>query len=252
MSEHIKALFEGQELSEDFKSKATTIFGAALDEQAAQIRESVTAELQEAFDTRVAAKITELEGLAESYLNDQVKPQVEKYLTAAITEWTQENKVAIVSGAKVELAESFLTGLVGLAESHNLNMPQGTVDQVAALETQLSTIKESLNALTDKNITLMTENSAFKSAAIVAKITESLSDTQKETFAPVVGKVEYKTDDQFTAAVKSLYESYFPAVPNNTQSTPEQLAEQAKQQQQASQKVDRDPYEAALFGALNS
>lgn len=243
MSEHIKALFEGQELSDDFKSKATAIFGAALDEQAKQIRESVTAELQEGFDTRVADKIVELEKLAESYMEDQVKPQIEKYLTAAITEWTQENKVALVSGAKVDLAESFLTGLVGLAESHNLNMPQGTVDQIGALETQLASLKESLNTLTDKNITLMTENSTFKGSIIIGKITESLSDTQKETFASVVEKVEYKNDEQFTAAVKSLFESYFPV----------QQAPQITEQQQEPQKpavVEAKSYESALFAAL--
>lgn len=214
MSDHIKALFEGQELSEEFKAKASTIFAAALDEQAKQITESVTATLQEESDTRIAARITELEALADSYIKEQVQPQVDKYLAAAVTEWTQENKVALVSGAKVELAESFLTGLVGLAESHNLNMPQGTVDQIGALETQLAGLKESLNTLTDKNIELMSENSKFKGAVIVGKITESLTDTQKETFATVVEKVEYKSDEQFTAAVKSLYESYFPVVQN--------------------------------------
>jgi regulator of replication initiation timing len=210
MSEHIKALFAGQDLSEEFKEKAAVIFAAALDEQAKQVTDTVTASLQEEFDTRIAARITELEGLAESYIKDQVQPQVDKYLTAAVTEWAQENKVAMVAGAKVELAESFLTGLVGLAESHNLNMPQGTVDQVGELETQLGSLKESLNALTDKNIDLMNENSKFKSTVIVSKITESLSETQKESFASVVEKVEYKSDEQFTAAVKSLYESYFP------------------------------------------
>lgn len=243
MSEHIKALFEGQELSEDFKSKATTIFSAALDEQAVQIRESVTVELQEAFDTRVAAKIVELEALAESYLTDQVKPQVDKYLAAAVTEWAQENQLALVSGAKVELAESFLTGLVGLAESHNLNMPQGTVDQIGALETQLTGLKESLNTLTDKNIVLQTENSAFKGGLIVAKITESLTDTQKESFASVVGKVEYKTDEQFTAAVKSLYESYFPV-------SQAPLINEQNQHQEPVKQPERNSYEAALFARI--
>ena len=242
MSEHIKALFAGQDLSEEFKDKATAIFAAALDEQAKQVTDTVTASLQEEFDTRIAARITELEGLAESYIKDQVQPQVDKYLTAAVTEWAQENKVAMVAGAKVELAESFLTGLVGLAESHNLNMPQGTVDQVGELETQLGSLKESLNALTDKNIDLMNENSKFKSAVIVGKITESLSETQKESFAPVVEKVEYKSDEQFTAAVKSLYESYFPVgqVAQNIE-TPEP---------QKPLVAEQTSYESHLFNSL--
>lgn len=244
MSEHIKALFAGQDLSEEFKDKATVIFTAALDEQAKQVTQSVTATLQEEFDTRIATRITELEGLAETYIKDQVQPQVDKYLTAAVTEWTQENKVALVAGAKVELAESFLTGLVGLAESHNLNMPQGTVDQVGALETQLTSIKESLNALTDKNIDLMNENSKFKGAAILSKITETLSETQKETFAPVVEKVEYKSDEQFTAAVKSLYESYFPA----TNQPAKPVVEVANEPQKPL--VTEGTYESHLFNSL--
>lgn len=245
MSEHIKALFEGQELSEEFKVKASTIFAAALDEQAKQITASVTATLQEESDARIAARIVELEALAESYIKEQVQPQVDKYLTAAVTEWTQENKVAMVAGAKVELAESFLTGLVGLAESHNLNMPQGTVDQIGALETQLASLKESLNTLTDKNIDLQLENSLFKGQQIVAKITESLSDTQKETFASVVEKVEYKSDEQFTAAVKSLFESYFPVVQNQPL-----IAEHTKVEDQKPL-LATDSYEAHLFKSIH-
>lgn len=243
MSEHIKALFAGQDLSEEFKEKATAIFAAALDEQTKQITQSVTASLQEEFDTRIAARISELEGLAESYIKDQVQPQVDKYLAAAVTEWAQENKVAIVAGAKVDLAESFLTGLVGLAESHNLQMPQGTIDKVGELETQLGALKENLNTLTDKNIDLMNENSKFKSAVIVGKITESLSETQKESFASVVEKVEYKSDEQFTAAVKSLYESYFPVG---------QAPQITEPQNQEPQKpvVEATSYESHLFKSI--
>lgn len=243
MSEHIKALFAGQDLSEEFKEKASAIFATALEEQTKQVTETVTATLQEEFDTRIAARIGELEGLAESYIKDQVQPQVDKYLSAAVTEWAQENKVAIVAGAKVDLAESFLTGLVGLAESHNLQMPQGTIDQVGALETQLATIKESLNTLTDKNIDLMNENSKFKSAVIVGKLTESLSETQKEAFAPVVEKVEYKSDEQFTAAVKSLFESYFPA------GQVVQAIETPNQEPQK-QVVEATSYESHLFKSI--
>lgn len=210
MSDHIKALFEGQELTEDFKTKATAIIGAAIDEQTVAIRESVTNELQEAFETKTAARLVELEALSQTYIAEQVEPQVTKYVAAAIAEWAQENQVALVSSAKVELAESFLTGLVGLAESHNFTLPQEKVDQVAALETQLTGLKESLNVLTDKNIELQTENTLFKSGQIVAGITATLSETQKEKFAGAVKGVSYKTDDQYTAAIKDLYESYFP------------------------------------------
>ncbi|AND75030.1 hypothetical protein pf16_107 [Pseudomonas phage pf16] len=247
MSEHIKALFEGQELSEEFKAKAGTIFAAALDEQAKQIRESVTAELQEAFETRTQARLEELEKLSETYIQEQVLPQVDKYVAAAIAEWREENKVALVGEAKVGLAESFLSGLVGLAESHNLNLPQGTVDQIGVLEGQIAGLKENLTTLTDKNIELQTENRKFKMSQIIGEATVKLSENQKETFAPVVEKVEYKNDEQFTTAVKSLVESYFPAQVDQTQQTP--VNEQVQQPHQKPLN-ENATYERHLFDAL--
>lgn len=245
MSDHIKALFEGQELSEEFKVKAGAIFAAALDEQAKQIRESVTAELQEAFETRTEARLKELEGLSETYIQEQVLPQFDKYLTAAIAEWKDENKVALVGEAKVGLAESFLSGLVGLAEQHNLNLPQGTVDQIGVLETQITGLKESLTGLTDKNIELQTENRKFKMAQIVGEATVKLSENQKATFAPVVEKVEYKSDEQFSTAVKSLVESYFPA---GVETQP--LVNEQEQQPAQKPTLTEGTYESNLFKAL--
>jgi hypothetical protein len=210
MSEHIKALFEGQDLSEEFKVKASAIMEAALDEQAKQIRESVEAELQEGFEAKVSERLEELESLSESYISEEVLPQVDKYLTAAVAEWLEENKLALEAGAKVEIAESFLTGLVGLAESHNLALPQGEFDKVSALESKIAEMQESLVSLKDSNIELQAENITFQKRKIVGDLTVNLSESQLEKFAPVASKVEFKDTEQFTAAVKSLVESYFP------------------------------------------
>lgn len=210
MSEHIKALLEGQDLSEEFQTKATAIMEAAIQEATTQARQTVTLELQESFDVKTAARMQELEAGAESYIKEEVMPQIDKYLTAAVNEWLDENKVALTAGAKVELAESFLTGLVGLAESHNLNLPQSTVDHVAALQEEVSTLKESISALTEKNVEILNVNKAYQKSEVVQSVTKELTESQKDKLQAVVEKVEFKNVDQFTAAVKSLVESYFP------------------------------------------
>lgn len=211
MSNHIDALFEGQDLSEEFKVKATAIIAAAIDET----RTELTAKMQEQMDEKLQARIVELEAEAERYIAEEIVPQVDKYLTAAVTEWAKENVVALEESAKVELAESFLTGLVGLAESHNLNIPQGTFDKVATLEQRIVEMRDELNASIDRTIELQNENKEFVRTSIIQKVTADLSESQVEKIVAVGAKVEFVTADQFTDAVKSLVESYFPATPNS-------------------------------------
>lgn len=211
MSEHIKALFEGQELSEEFKVKTSAIFEAALEQKAVEIRESVTAELQEDFVAKTEEKLKSLDEATQAYIAEEVLPTIDKYLTAAVNEWIVENRIALESGSKVALAESFLTGLVGLAESHNLSIPEGNYDKLAELEASLTEMKETVNTLTTKNIELQTENTKYQMSEIVKSLTQELSESQVEKFLPVVDKVEFKSVEQYSAAVKSLVESYYPA-----------------------------------------
>lgn len=211
MSNHIDALFEGQDLSEEFKVKAKAIIEAAIDET----RTELTTKLQEESDQRLQARIGELEAEAERYIAEEIVPQVDKYLTAAVTEWAKDNVVAIEESAKVELAESFLTGLVGLAESHNLNIPQGTFDKVTELEQRIVEMRDELNANIDRNIELQNENKAFVRNSIIQKVTSDLSESQVEKIVAVGAKVEFVSEEQFTDAVKSLVESYYPTTPND-------------------------------------
>lgn len=230
MSKHIKALFEGQELSEDFKAKTSTIFEAALDEQAKQIRESVTAELQEAYETKTEEKLKQLDEVTQSYISEEVLPTIDKYLTAAVNEWIEENRIALESGSKVALAESFISGLVGLAESHNLSIPESTQDKISELETSLAEAKESANVLVTKNIELQAENVKHQKSEIVKSLTKELSESQLEKFLPVAGKVEFNSVEQYSTAVKSLVESYYPVEADNEDETPAVIKESTKQE----------------------
>lgn len=206
MSEHITALFEGQDLSEEFKVKASAIIATAIDEARAELEST----LQEEADKKLQEKIAELDAQVETYIAEEILPNVDKYLTAAVNEWADDNKIALEESAKVELAESFLTGLVGLAESHNLNIPQSEFDKVAKLEEKLAEMKEQVTTLIDRNIELQESNKSFVRNSIIDSVTAELSESQKEKIVTVSDKVEFISESQFKESVKSLVESYFP------------------------------------------
>ena len=208
MSDHIQALFEGQELSDEFKTKATAIIGAAIDEARVELESQLKSQLEADFQDRV----THLEEEVNRYVAEEVLPHVDKYLTATVNEWTSENKIALEESTKVELAESFLTGLVGIAESHNLSIPQGQFDKIERLEIQISEMRDKLNDTITRNIDLQVENKKFARDAVFSAITADLSEAQKEKIVNVGSKVEFVSESQFTEAVKSLVESYYPVL----------------------------------------
>lgn len=209
----LTALFEGTDLSEEFKTQAEVIFTTAVDEKVATAKTELETKLQEEFDTKVEARLQELETANESYIKDELVPHVDRYLTAAADEWIKENAVTVESSLKVDLAESFLTGLSGLAAQHNLQLPEGQ-DKLVELQGKIDELSEKAKELLDANIDLQTENTNFKKSGILATVTANLSEAQKEKFAAPASKVEFKSEEQYTTALKSLAESYFPVQAN--------------------------------------
>lgn len=210
MNNHIKALFEGQELSEDFKEKTSTILESMISEKETEIREKVEIEQTELFEAQMDEKTAELEALSEKYVTEEVIPTISKYLSAAVSEWLQENQIAVESGVKVELAESFLKGFVGLAESHNLSVPEGADSIVEKTQTELETAKRKLDELTEKNVEMKEALDEQTKSIVIDRVCSNLAESQKEKFTSYVDHVAFKTEEQFESAVSQLKESYFP------------------------------------------
>jgi len=210
MNDHVKALFEGQELSEDFKEKASTIIESMLAEKEAAIRETVIAEQKELFESQLEEKTAELEALSEQYVSEEVVPTISKYLTAAVNEWQEENQVAIESGVKVELAESFLKGFVGLAESHNLSVPEGSDSIVEKAQKELEEAKGKLDRVTENNVELKEALDTQTRSIVIDRVCSDLTESQKEKFSTYSESVDFKSREQFESAVTQLKESYFP------------------------------------------
>ena len=121
-----------------------------------------------------------------------------------------ENKLAIESSTKVELAESFLKGVQGIAESYNVQIPEGKDDYITEMQTKLDKMQERFDKVLDEKSELEQSIVESKREKITAKLTTDLSESQKERFGKVAAKVKYQDDKQFNEAIEDLFESYHP------------------------------------------
>lgn len=210
MSDLLKELFEGQELSQEFKDKVTAIFETALEEKETEIQEQLEAKYEKISEEYAEYVVSESEQLAEQYIEQEVMPMVEKYLDYSVKEFMNENQLAVESGTKVELAEQFLTGLTGIAENFNVQVPEGKEDYITEMEEKLEAMQQRFDKVLDEKAELEQELVESKMADIVDEKVKDLTESQKEKFFKVASKVKFQDEEQYAASINELYESYFP------------------------------------------
>lgn len=191
------ALFGGEELSEEFKDKATTIYEAAVmsrvKEEVARIEEEFAAKLEEA----TAEKI---EGLVE---------QVDGYLGYIAEQWIAQNELALEHGIKSEIVESFITGMKGLFEEHYIDVPEEKYDVLGEMETKISALEAKLNEQVEANVALSKTLAESARAEIVREQAAGLSATETEKFQGLVEELSFEDAETFATKVKTIRESYF-------------------------------------------
>ena len=197
MKEDIDAMLEGADLSEDFKSKAATIFEAA-------VLARVTAEaaaLEESYANKLAEEIESIkEGLVE---------KVDGYLGYIVEQWVQENELALESGMKSEIMESFIDGMKSLFAEHYIDIPEEKFDVLGDLQEQLTSVKESLDDQVAKNIELSKQVNEQKRINAIAESADGLTDTEVEKFSALAEELSYEDIDTFTAKLQTIRENYF-------------------------------------------
>jgi hypothetical protein len=197
----IAGLFEGLDLSEDFKAKAELVFEAAVNEAASakamEIAESIEVDLKEQFETALNESLEEIVENLDSYLDYVVK------------EWMSENEVAIESGIKVEMAESFMEGLKELFYEHNVQIDEETVDVVAELEEEVVAAKEVANRAITESIAMKEELQALRAQSVFATMTEGLSQSQVERFRVLSEKLDASDLDTYKEDLSTIKESFF-------------------------------------------
>lgn len=210
MSADVAALTEGEDLSEEFKQKAATIFEAAvvsrLNEEVSRIHEEYAQTLAE-----------EVEGI-----KTELAEKVDEYLTYAVSEWMGKNELAVEIGLKAEIAESVVAGLKKVFVENHIEVPEEKTDIISEMVSELDSMEAKLNEQIEKNVALTREVGAFVKNGIVKGISEGLAATEKEKLASLAESVEFEDEESFRSRIETLKESYFSSKP---QAATETIAE---------------------------
>jgi len=202
MKEHIEALFQGEELSEEFKQKAETIFEAAVKQKV----EQEVARIQEAYAETLDEQVQEI--------TENLSSNVDDYLNYVVEQWVNENEVAIEAGLRTELTEDFITGLRQLFAENYIDIPEDKVSVVEELGTKVEELEKKLNEEIDRNVKLNKSLNESKRFEILVDACDGLTTTQTEKLKSLAEGVEFTTANEFTTKVKTLRENYFPATVN--------------------------------------
>jgi len=199
MKEDVAAMFNGEELSEEFKEKATVIFEAAVAARVAEISES----LQQEFDTKLAEEVAQIE--------ESLSEKVDQYMSYVVEQWMEQNQVAIESSLKSEITESFIEDLKSLFETHNIALPEEKVDVLEQTLAQLEEAQQKLDAVMNENVALTSRVNESVRAEIVSEISEGLAATQVEKLVALSEGVTFDTAESFRKKLEIVKENYFPS-----------------------------------------
>jgi len=199
VEQDVQALFEGEELSEEFQSKARTIFEAAIKEKVSEIKENLQTAYEQALVEEVAS------------VRDELTERVDAYLEYVADEWIQENQLQVESGLKTEMTESFLEGMKSLFEEHYVSVPEDKYDVLESMVDKLDEMESKLNEQIEKNVALNQRLAESNSDVILADVSEGLALSQKEKLASLASNVEFESETDYREKLVKLKESYFPS-----------------------------------------
>ena len=197
MEDDVNALLSGEELSEEFKAKAKTIFEAAINSKISEIRGT----LEEEYESRIAEEIAEEK--------EALQERVDSYLEYVSDEWMEENALAIENGLKTELTESFLSGMKSLFEENYVSIPDDKYDVLESMVEKLDDMETKLNEQIEKNIGLNKRLSESVADGILDTVSDGLAATQKEKLASLAESVEFEGETEYRNKLETLKESYF-------------------------------------------
>ncbi len=198
IEDDVNALLGGEELSEEFRAKAKTIFEAALKAKVAEVREELQAQHNEIIAEEVAKA------------KEELSERVDSYLEYVADEWFNENALAIERGLKTEMTESFLEGMKGLFEEHYVEIPEEKYDVLHSMVEKLDDMETKLNEQIEKNIGLNKRLGESVASGILDNVSGGLAATQKEKLASLAEGVEFESEDEYREKLETLKESYFP------------------------------------------
>ena len=203
VKEDIDALVQGEELSEEFKTKASTIFEAAVHQKVMEVAASKVDEMEQEYQSELQEEIVSF--------RDELTDKVDGYLNYVVEEWMKENELALESSLRSEITEEFMGGLKDLFKEHYIEVPDEKVDIVENMFDKVEDLEGQLNDKVQDNIKLKSELNEYRKNKILEEVCDDLADTQSEKMKTLVEGVSYEDDSEsFEEKVKTIKENYFP------------------------------------------
>ena len=199
MSADIEAIFGDENISEEFKSKVSTIFEARVTDRINTIKEEIEAEYSSMLEEAVESIRTDL------------TEKVNDYLDYIVEEWMKQNEVAIEKGLRTEMVEDFIGGLRNLFAEHYIDVPAEKVDLVDELATKVEGLEDKLNEEIQRGIEYKKQLTEAKKIDVVRTVCEGLTSTQVEKIKSLAESVEFSTEDEYQEKLETIRENYFPS-----------------------------------------
>ena len=201
VAEDVKALIgDDDDLSEEFKSRAATIFEAAIKSKVRIEVDRISEEMTSEFETNLS-----------SY-KDELTEKVDNYLNYVVEQWSKDNELAIERGLKGEIAEDFISGLQQLFVDHYIDVPDEKYDVLGAQSDKISELEDKLNEEMERNVNLKESNDVYMRDQIITEVSEDLVDTEVEKFKSLTEDVDFTDADGFREKLETLKDNYFPKV----------------------------------------
>jgi hypothetical protein len=208
VKEDIEAIVNGEDLSEDFKTKASTIFEAAV---SAKVLSEVNQRIDE-LETNYKKEITDAK---EEHLST-VTEKVDGYLNYVTEEWMKENELAVEKGIRSELVEDFMTGLKNLFTEHYIDIPEEKVDLVDDLFEKVEELEQKLDESINTSVDIKKELADYKKAETLREVSEDLADTEKEKLGKLADGIDFEDKSQYSEKLEVIKENYFPKQQSET------------------------------------
>jgi hypothetical protein len=193
----VSVLFEGMDVSDELIEKFQTNLEATISEKVSAYKAEIDAENEKAISEAVETQIAD------------ITDKIDDYLSYVVESWAEENRLALESGIKLEIMESFVDGMKDLFVEHYVDVPEGKDDIVTVAEEKVSTLQDDLNEEIQKNIALKKELESIKRSGIVSESSKGLTETQKEKFNALLEDIDSSDSEVFAKKVKTIRESFF-------------------------------------------
>ena len=203
--EEIDAMFAGQDLSEDFKERATVVFEAAINVKVESIKTELTEQHAQAFEQ------------AKQEVKEEVAQIVDEYLHYVVEQWMEQNQLAVETSLRTEISEEFIAGLKQLFEEHNIDVPEDKIDVVEELAKRVEELEDKLNEQITENIELRKVTDEVAKESIFNEVSEGLAATQIEKLATLSEGVVYDDEETYKKKIAIIKENYFPTEAKTSQ-----------------------------------